>query len=76
MYSEDGLEKLQRVKRIIEDVVENTSYKTDELENQINTLRQETKRVSLMSKADPSSKIVNELEARLYESEREKVFIE
>ena len=67
------IEKLQRVKRVLEDVVEGTSSKTDELESQINNLRQEAKRMSLMSRADTSSKIISELEAKLYESEREKV---
>ena len=66
-------EKLQRVKRVLEDVVEGTSTKTDELESQINSLRQEAKRMSLMSRADTSSKIISELEAKLYESEREKI---
>ena len=65
--------KLQRVKKVVEDVVDSTSAKTEELENQINNLRQETKRMSLMSRNDTSSKIVSELEARLCESEREKV---
>jgi len=66
-------EKLQRVKRVLEDVVEGTSSKTDELESQINNLRQEAKRMSLMTRADTSSKIISELEAKLYESEREKI---
>jgi len=58
---------------VLEDVVEGTSTKTDELESQINNLRQEAKRMSLMSRADTSSKIISELEAKLYESEREKI---
>ena len=61
------------MKRVLEDVVEGTSTKTDELESQINNLRQEAKRMSLMSRADTSSKIISELEAKLYESEREKI---
>lgn len=63
------------MKRVIEDVVDNASSKTEELENQINNLRQESKRLSLMSRNDTSSKIVSELEARLCESEREKVYL-
>ena len=67
------LEKLQRVKKVIEDIVDNTSSKTEELESQINNLRQEAKRITLMTRTDTSSKIISELESKLYESEREKV---
>ena len=67
------IEKLQRVKKVVEDVVDSTSSKTEELENQINNLRQEAKRITLMTRTDTSSKIISELEAKLYESEREKV---
>ena len=58
---------------MIEDIVDNTSSKTEELESQINNLRQEAKRITLMTRTDTSSKIISELESKLYESEREKV---
>jgi hypothetical protein len=67
------IEKFQRIKKILEDVAENCCTKTEELEDQINKLKQETNRVSMISRAETSSKIITELEARLFESEREKV---
>jgi TolA-binding protein len=69
----EPVEKLLRIKKILEDVAENCTSKTEELEDQINKLKQETSRVSMMSRADTSTKIISELEARLFESEKEKV---
>ena len=67
------IEKFQRIKKILEDVAESCTSKTEELEEQIQRLRQETDRVSMMTRADTSSKIISELESRLFESEKEKV---
>jgi len=57
---------------MVEEIVENNSTKTEELEEQINKLKQEATRATLLSRADTSSKIISELESRLFEGERER----
>jgi len=57
---------------MVEEIVENNSTKTEELEEQINKLKQEATRATLLSRADTSSKIISELESRLLEGERER----
>lgn len=63
------------MKKILEDVIEPSSTKVEDLEEQIARLKQENTRSHLISRPDTSSKIIGELEGRLVESEREKVQI-
>ena len=69
------LEKFLRIHKIIEDLIESNPSKNEELEEQISKLKQESTRASLVTRADTSSKIINELESRLFEGEREKVIV-
>jgi len=48
------------------------SSKADELEDQMSKLKHDVTRASLVSRPDTSSKIIGELESRLFEGERER----
>ena len=58
----------------MEEVVENNNMaKADEFEDQILKLKQEQTKASLVMRSDTSSKIISELESRLFKNEEERV---
>jgi len=65
-------EKFLRIRKLLEDLVDTQGTRQDE-EEQYVKLKQESMKQSLVSRADTSSKIIGELESRLFESERERI---